>query len=364
VNETESMPDYDYGNARLHAMKARLLSSRELDALVNAGNLQGMISLLTKTTYQRSIEIALTRVSGMDSIDDALRNNLEGTIGNIRTFYNGSARKMVGIILRAYDINNLKAVLRGLSKNVPAGEILKSLLPVGELKSNLLRELARLHNPREAIDLLVSMGQPFAWPLINLRAERPGAELFEMELALDRWHYQEARRYLRTVTRLEGTLSKALAFEADLANVLTALRFAEEPAERDLLRDYFGDNEIGCLFIGPGLIAFDVLMDACHRDNVAAAIEVMTGTTLNPALQAGLKKYERTQRLSDVEKQLKCYRLEWMANQLTKDPLGIGVVLGYVALKTNEIGNIRWIARSVDLGLKAEAIREEMETIQ
>lgn len=357
------MPDYDYGNARLHAMKSRLLSSRELDTLANAGSLQGLISALTKTAYQKSVESALTRTTGMDCIEDALSNNLGSTVGKIHGFYSGSARKMVAIVLRAYDIHNLKAILRGLSKNVPAGEILESLLPVGELKYSLLRELARLRNPREAIDALVSMGQPIAWPLITLRTERPGAEIFELELALEQWHFREARRSLRTENRLDGALSNALALEADLSNVLTALRFAREPAERNLLRDYFGDEQVSCLFIGPGRIALDVLTEACQQDNVAAAIEALADTTLAPALQTGLERYEQSQRLSDIEKQLKRYRFKWMSNQMVKDPLGIGVVLGYIAVKTNEVGNIRWIAHGIDLGLKTETIRDELEMV-
>jgi len=357
------MPDYDYGNARLHAMKSRLLSGRELDALAGAGSLQGLISALTKTAYQKSVESALTRVAGMDCIEDALRNNLGNTVGKIRGFYTGSARKMVAIVLRAYDIHNLKAILRGLSKNIPAGEILKSLLPIGELKYPLLRELARLHSPREAIDALVSMGQPIAWPLITLRTERPGAELFELELALEQWHYREARRSLRRENLMDGALSNALALEADLSNVLTALRFAREPAERDLLREYFGDDRVEHLFIGPGRIDFELLKNVCNQDSVAAAIESLADTVLAPALQAGLKRYEDSQKLSNLEKQLKGYRLKWMANQMVKDPLGISVVLGYIAIKTNEVNNIRWIAHGLDLGLKTETIRAELEMV-
>jgi len=355
------MPDYDYGNARLHAMKSRLLSSRELDTLADAGSLQGLISALTKTAYQKSVESALTRTAGMDCIEDTLRNNLGSTFGKIRGFYTGSARKMVAIVLRVYDIHNMKAILRGLSKNILAGEILKSLLPVGELKYSLLRELARLRNPHEAIDTLVSMGQPIAWPLITLRTERPGAEIFELELALEQWHFLEARRSLRAENRLDGALSQALALEADLSNVLTALRFARDPSERDLLRDHFGDERVNCLFIGPGHISFDVLTEACQQDNVVAAIDALADASLAPALQIGLEPYEQSHRLSDIEKQLKRYRLKWMANQMVKDPLGIGVVLGYIAVKTNEVGNIRWIAHGIDLGLKAEMIRDELE---
>ena len=357
------MADYDCGNARLHVMKSRLLSIRELETLADAGSLQGLIAALTKTVYQKSVESALTRATGMQCIDEALRNDLVNTVGKIRGFYMESAGKMVAIILRTYDIHNLKAILRGLSKNVPAGDILTVLLPIGELNFSTLRELAQLNNPREAIDLLASMGLSFAWPLLNMRAEVPGAETFEMELALNQWYYEEARQTLRSETGMVDPLSYALALEADLANVLTVLRFAQDPHERDLLRDRLGTDEIEHLFIGPGRIPFELLASACRQDTVTNAIETLSGTSLEPALRAGLEAYVRSNRLSDIERQLKHYRLEWMAGQITKDPLGIGVVLGYVALKVNEVGNIRWITQGINLGLKVDAIRAELETV-
>jgi len=357
------MADYDYGNARLHVMKSRLLSSRELETLADTGSLQGLIAALTKTVYQKSVEAALTRAAGMQCIDEALRSDLVNTVGKIRGFYMEGAGKMVAIILRTYDIHNLKAILRGLSKNVPAGDILTVLLPIGELNISTLRELAQLNNPREAIDLLASMGLSFAWPLLNMRAEAPGAETFEMELALDKWYYEEARQTLRSETGMVDPLSYVLALEADLANVLTVLRFAQFPHERDLLRDRLGTDEIEHLFIGPGRIPFELLANACRQDTVIAAIETLSGTFLEPALRAGLEVYTHSNRLSDIERQLKHYRLKWLAEQITKDPLGIGVILGYVALKVNEVSNIRWIAQGINLGLKADAIRGELDVL-
>jgi V/A-type H+/Na+-transporting ATPase subunit C len=354
------MSDYDYGNARLHVMKSRLLGRSELEALTGTGSLQGLIAVMTKTVYQKSVEAALTRATGMQIIDEALRTDLVNTVGKIHGFYMESAGKMVAIILRTYDIHNLKAILRGLSKNVPAGDILTVLLPIGELSMSTLRELAQLNNLREAIDMLASMGLSLAWPLLNVRAEVPGAEIFEMELALDKWYHEKVRQSLRSETGRVDPLSYALALEADLANVLTVLRFAQYPDERDLLRDRLGTDEIEHLFIGPGRIPYESLLNAYRQDSVIAAVETLAGTLLGPALHAGLEAYSRSNRLSDIERQLRRYRLEWMAEQVTKDPLGIGVVLGYVALKTNEVGNIRWIAQGINLGLKADAIRAEL----
>jgi len=38
-------------------------------------------------------------------------------------------------------------------------------------------------------------------------------------------------------------------------------------------------------------------------------------------------------------------------------------VLGYSALKVNEVGNLRWIAQGTNLGLNAESIRASLEFV-
>ncbi len=175
------MSGYEYGNARLRAMRSRLLSRHELESLAETGSLQGLIAALTKTAYQKPVEAALTRSSGMACIDEALHNDLIQTVAKIHGFYHADTAKVTAIIFRAYDIHNLKAILRGLTKSISSSDIVASLLPVGELGMNTLREIARLNNPREAIDLMASQSLPLAEPLLKLRAEHPGADTFEME---------------------------------------------------------------------------------------------------------------------------------------------------------------------------------------
>jgi len=45
---------------------------------------------------------------------------------------------------------------------------------------------------------------------------------------------------------------------------------------------------------------------------------------------------------------------------IRKDPLGIGVPLGFIALKINEIANLRWVARGVQVGLSPLEIKSEI----
>lgn len=355
------MSGYDYGNARLRAMKSRLLLTRDLELLIDSKTVQGLIAALIKTPYRRTLELALAQTSGMDCITSALRNDLIATVEKVRQFYEDQPARLVALALRTYDIQNLKAILRGLARNVASGEILAALLPVGDLTFDVLNELSNAAGPRPAIDRMAGMGLPAAAPLLELRTERPGADSVEMELALDRWHYLEARDYLKDVNGEGSVLFTALKTDADITNLLTVLRFANEPVETRLLKERFGTPDITHLLVGPGSLSFGSLRRAAAQEMLKAALEVFAGSSYGAALRAGYQSYERSRRLSDIERQLRRYQLHQAAGWITKDPLGIGVVLGYLALKINEMGNIRWIGRGLQLELKADEIRAGLE---
>jgi vacuolar-type H+-ATPase subunit C/Vma6 len=55
--------------------------------------------------------------------------------------------------------------------------------------------------------------------------------------------------------------------------------------------------------------------------------------------------------------------LRWKAGLVAADPLGIGVPLGYSALKVNEVANLRWLARGIHLELGADAIKADLEFV-
>lgn len=358
------MTGYEYGNARLHAMKSRLLSHKELEGLLDSGSLQGLIAALTRTVYHKSLEAALTRTSGLECINETLRTEMISELKNVRTFFRGQPAHMVAIILRTYDIHNLKTIIRGLSKNVPTGEILAAFIPVGELDYATLVELVNARDPRAAIDLLASQNLPFAQPLLNLRAERTHAGSFEMELALERWHFQEAMRFLEKKGRGHKLLLEALALESDLTNLITVLRFAHSPLERNYFREMSASENLSSLFVGPGHLPFALLAQAGSQDSLEAVAATLAETPYQAVLQNGLEAHAHSGLLSRVEKELRRFRLKKMTGLIAKDPLGIGVVLGYFELKINEINNIRWIAHGLNLGLKVDAIRSEVEYVQ
>lgn len=357
------MRDFDYGNARLRAMKSRLLSQHDLEVLTEVGSLRGLIAALTKTPYRKTIEAALSRSGGMSCISNALGDDLINTLGGIRDFYEDEAQKMVIVVLRRYDLHNLKTILRGLSQHVAPSEMQSTLLPVGELNQALLGELVRVPDPRSAIDLLASINSTFAQPLLNLRAEHPGADVTRMELALEQWSFAQAKNFLDNEIQNGSVLSAALDLDVDLSNLLTALRFAQTPEERKLLQEWTGEDGLHPLLLGPGSLSFELLAQAGMQDTLDAAVELFSGTAYIDALKTGLEAYSQSNRLSDLERQLRFYRLGWMSEKIMSDPLGIGAVLGYTALKVSEVGNLRWVAHGINLGMSAQSIRASLEFV-
>lgn len=339
-------------------MKSRLLSRRDLEALSDAGSLRALVAALARTPYRRELESALVRLTDREAILVALRDDLETTVTSIRRFYSGGAAVRVNLLLQAYDIRNLKAVLRGIGSQAAPDEIRSALLPAGTLTRDVLLELAQAPNPRTAIDLLATMGLPFARPLLHLRAGRPGATIQEMEVQLDRWYFEDA---LASAAELaDETLLAALQLEADLVNLQTVLRLAAAPDERRTLGEWLGTEELDELFVGPGRISFELLTNAVRQESVPGAVELLAQTPYAGPLSRGLELHRRNGRLSSFERQLHRFRLASYTRLIARQPLAIGVVLGYLALKTNEVDNLRWIANGIYLGMNPDRIRAQL----
>jgi len=356
------MSAFDYGNARLRAMISRLLTKRDLENLAGSGTITGLISALTKTAYHKSVEFALARMTGIDCINEALRMDLINTLCKLRGFYSERAGVMVSIILRFYDLHNITAILRGLNNNIVPVKIFATLVPVGDLDLHTLTALSRAAGLREAIDMMASMRLPFAPPLLRLRSEQLSTSIPQMELALQRWHFQQAQDYATGIPDAKLFMA-AINLDADLTNLRTILRFLHAPNEREAIYEQTSPHHIQNLFIGPGNIPFSLLDLCSQQENIKQALELLSSTAYGPVLRTGLGEYRASGHLSDIERQLNRFRLNWMASKINQNPLGIGLVLGYITLKVNEVSNLRWITNGINLSLKLEEIRGRLEII-
>lgn len=340
-------------------MKSRLLPRRTLEGLTEVGSVPGLIAALTNTPYREAVAAALVRLTGLDCLAEALRNDLVASLGRVKDFYSEAAKALAQLVLLRYDVHNIKTILRGLAGHVPAQEIMGSTLPIGELRPADIVELIRVANWRMALDLLATWRLPAAKPLLELRsAQRSrdgGMELLEMEVALDRWYFDTA------LAGADDTpLRAAVVLEADLTNILTALRLIDVPDVAAILRERLGAADVTRLFVGPGHVPFARLAEAAHQESIPHAIDLLATTAYGAALTGALPAYAASSRLSVFERALAQQQLHHAGSLVASDPLGIGVLLGYAALKTNEVANLRTIAQGLLLGEKPDRIRSEL----
>jgi V/A-type H+-transporting ATPase subunit C len=353
------LSDFDYGNARLRAMRSRLLSRRTLEALTELGSVQGLLTALTNTAYRDAVEAALVQLTDIACLAEAVRNDLVATLGKVQAFYSGTANELAKLVLLRYDVHNVKTLLRGLAGRMPADEIIDSTLPIGELRPADMVELARAANWRIAIDLLATWRLPVAKPLLELRpgqrGQNGGLEPLEMEVALDRWYFETA-----LAGAGDTVLRDAVAVEADVTNILTTLRLVGATGLATILRERFGVDNVEVLFVGPGYIPVALLAKAAHQESILAAVATLSATAYSVTLNGALEAYTASNRLSVFERALTQGQLERAIGLFTRDPLGIGVLLGYVALKTNEVANLRAIAQGLQIGENPDRIRREL----
>ncbi|MGD8403506.1 MAG: V-type ATPase subunit [Anaerolineales bacterium] len=351
---------YEYGNTRLRAVRSRLLSKNKIEELAKSADLQTFINAVLKTRYRHALEEALSRVGGVRAINRSMRLVLSNLLGRLQEYYEGRAGELIDLILRRYDVENVKAILRGLQKRLSTDEIIQAFSAFGLMEDNNLMEIAQADRPREAIDHMASMQLAMAEPLLVQRAERPGAELFELELALERWYYGNAAQGLRSPKETEKALLTALEMAADMDNLMTILRFAHAPDQREILIEEF-NLELSDLLLDFGDLSISQLQKVGEQSSVEEGIDVLGSSPYSEALNDGLEDYQRTSQLSAIERALRRQRLDWLQDQILADPLGMGVPIGVLALKMNEAANLRWIAWGLQIGLSPQEIREELE---
>ncbi|MBI9045741.1 MAG: V-type ATPase subunit [Anaerolineaceae bacterium] len=349
------MSEFDYANARIRAMKSRLLDMVEFNILAESGNIDTFIALLSKTDYQKAVEYALTSSQGMACIPNILRKNMQETVGKIQTFFEGRNLSFIHLILSRYDLENIKAILRNLSKPNPSGIIQDTLMPVGSISENVLNKISHSQNLREAIDMMATFRLPIAYPLIALRADQPGVECVEMEKSLERWHYKKTHSILKE-NKIPEYLGNILKIDADIHNLTTILRFVHNPDEKSRL-----ENGIEDYLVSPGTLDFQQLLSAFQQNNLEDFAKVFSQTIFSEALSNAQKTYKNLESLSEFEKQLHQFRIQYAARLMTKDPLGIGVPLGYLALKDLEIKNLRRCALQIHLGYAPAEIIASIE---
>jgi V/A-type H+-transporting ATPase subunit C len=349
---------YDYGNARLRAMKTALFGWPEYERLLGRDPEQ-LLTGLADTPYRPEVEEVLPRARGLVALQRALSANLCRVLPAVAGLYSGPARRAVDLLLGRWDLHNVLTIVRAQARRAPAEEVLPLLVPVGSLDAVTAGELARQPGLRPAVELMAAWGAPIPELARAAMDALPGYEQTGVPAVLE---HQLTRAYARVLHRElqaepaeAGTLASILREELDRRNLLIALRLREarlggEPAP--VGEDPFlpgGRLDTGSLSALAAIDAGREVEARLRRLNVARS----WAEALDRWAERGdLPVLERDLEAAAV---LRAVSLFWRG-----DPLGSDIPVAFVAAKENEVRNLRLLGHGATWGVEPEALREEL----
>lgn len=345
--------DYGYTNARIRGMRSRLLRQSFFDELMAADSIGDVISSLIQTEYGADLETRLLHGRTATQVDEALRDNMVRTFNRVLSFSNDEATSLVNTLLGRWDLFNIKTILRGKHMDLSVEEITDSLIPVGQLSKIDADELSRQHDVRAVVDMLGTWGLPFATPLhLALPEYDANEDLSFLELALDRYYYDWASKRLKGWRENTRIARSFLAAQVDTMNLLTAIR---------LLSADLPEEEAARFFIpGGDVVHEDLFRELSSMSDVDEVFDRIKKTPFGKPLDQAALLYMEKGSVSVFERALEDYLFRVAFGKSKGDPLGIGLAIGYLWTKANEITNLRIIVKGVSVGMPEDRMREEL----
>lgn len=352
------MTGYDYGNARLRAMRSRLLDMGDYAALLAIGSLDGLLGALHSTPYEIDIEAAMTRDRGLRAIDHAVRRNLASAFRAMRSFYDDEPGHRVDLLVRRWDLRNLRTILRARSRLAPPENVVAELVPAGDLTEVELIELAEQPGLREVVELMVAWELPDRWVARRVLRQLPAFEATGETSDLERTLYHAWGEALGArLSEMPGDsgTSMILSAEIDQSNLVNAARYwdARNGAEAP-------PSLLSAELTAGGRVSRRVIEEAAEYGDRGDVARVLAETTGLPGWDQALHRWADhadTARLAeDLARGVTLAALRLF----TTDPLTSSVPTAFTFAKEAEARNIRLIARGVVHGFLPEEIAEHL----
>ena len=346
------LSDYGYVNARVRGMRSYLLTEDFFLRLVEAPDADAMQSMMEQTIYRREVTEAFLMKPERPDYDQALSLNMISAFRKILDSTGGEAHMLCTVLMSRYDVQNIKTILRGKKGNATATEILNLMVPVGQVRMDQLENIARGRELRDCINTMVSMQLKYGQVLASAYPsyQKKDQDLAVLELALDKYHYQN------NISNLTGKGSNVLMVrgmlsgEIDLRNISTLVRI------RGIKLD---DEDVEGLFIPGGTLTQDQFLTLHRLGDIVQIVSEYPDPRTRKVLEQALSEYQEEDIVA-FDKELEHELIRRGAAMSNVDVLGVGVIIGYMFQKQNEIINLRMILRGRSMDRPQADIKKDL----
>ncbi len=354
------MNGYDYGNARIRALRSRMLTPDELSGLLSAGTIERLLGALADTAYASEVQAAMLRFSGLRCLDEAVRSHLARHLRMLERFFDGPERSRLELLLRRWDLRNLRTILRGRVRLEGSEQIVRLLVPAGTIDEPALIELASQTSLRATVELLVAWSLPSAGTAGRLIAVWPEYEATNdpslIEGTLNRAYADHLHSSLGGGPNDE--LARMLRLEMDQTNLNTALRLRSSRVEAEPGWD-LGDPSAH--YLSAGRIPFDSLESVRLAGTPGDVVRLLQDAPIPASWKAAAAGWSVDGDLLRFSAALEAAMAQEAVGLFAKgDPLGIAIPVAFAWTKESEARNLRLIGRGVVHAIPSDVIEREL----
>lgn len=333
---------YAYVNTRVRGMAGKLLKKDILGKLIASPNLDSMISTLKETDYGQYLEGVRTAVISSRRASYEIRRKISAAYGVILKNTPEFAQRVLNQFLKLYEVDNLKAVLRGIEIQESWEKIRYMLFPLDNQLGLPFEEMIRTKSIDRALVLIQNTAY---YQVLTLALDRYHNEktLFPLEVALDLNYWQVLWNYVNELPRPEKEITKKLiGLIVDKNNLTWAARYR--------IYHHLSESEIINYTLPFGCRINDKVIRAIASGRETSQLVAEVYPALAPVISQEGKVLKK---LPLIELELK--RLLWRTCHTTfmNNSFNIGLLLAYLILLEFEIQDITLLLEAKSLGISA-----------
>ena len=333
-----------YVASRAKSRRKKLADLARMRQLINQSTDQ-LTASVSNMGYADEVNLYAGKLTGADLVEAALTHNLESELFDILKMCNGKIRDIVEIYTSRFEYQNAKVVLRSVVNEASIEKVSNSILPdLNEINTPWLKIIETADDLRSAA--LQMRRKSFG---SDLKALPEDARLSEYEDALDRHYFKSALKSLKANNPATRYLKDYLSMEIDHRNMLNILEansigISSEETSKLLIPGgkILPSRSFSTIAAGGKSALLDILRSSARFD--MAHFEML------------LEEVAKSRSLDSIVTWFKEREYKFMKKMSYLHPISALPIVYYVAMKVQEVADLRIIVRGRFAGLPAEVL--------
>lgn len=349
---------YGYACTRVRARKALILHKEFYEDLLNQRTFAGMISMLERTYYKKVLTTGVlldyfTPEAGSKFLEIAAELHYRDVVNKVRSFTPPDGLPVVNMLLRKWDILNLRTIISSKRTGKTWDQIYPYLVSAGELSVPQLKWIAesppeklyvRIKSTSVGRDILAQSSSGLRGTELEqlfIKALRGSEVLSQLQVILDSSYYNYLQGSIVSADKDVEWIRKTVSKEIDLRNIINTLRLKQA-----------GIKEASK--IAPHLIRGGRAREECVEGLLKAKDYKDVVQEIRPLFKLARDDFKT---LSGLEVALQQELAKERVRVFYRNPLSIATIVGFLFIKEEEMNNLRKIVRGKDYNLTPEEIR-------